>query len=321
MKYRIIIIGCGQLGSRHLQALAKSKLSFSIDVVDPIQASLDVAAARYAEIQPTITLAAFHKEIPAGADYELAIIATPSLTRAAVTRDILLRSTVRRLFFEKFLFPCLAEYDEIGVLLEEKKIPAWVNCPRRIYPDYQRFKELFHQARLNFFVTGGPWGLACNSVHFLDFAAWLSGEKDFTFDGSSLESKEYESLRPGFIEFGGTLRGRGEQGSEISLTAFPESELGHLIVISSAEAVLVLDEIAGRTELRTWSSGGKIEQMTIRLPYQSELTHLLAEDLILNNSCPLTPFNESANFHKVILQAFLRHQAKSGHQGNICPIT
>ena len=35
MIYKIALIGAGQLGSRHLQALANSSLKISIEVVEP----------------------------------------------------------------------------------------------------------------------------------------------------------------------------------------------------------------------------------------------------------------------------------------------
>ena len=35
MPHRILVLGAGQLGSRHLQGLARSRLDLRIDVVDP----------------------------------------------------------------------------------------------------------------------------------------------------------------------------------------------------------------------------------------------------------------------------------------------
>ena len=43
----VLVIGAGQLGSRHLQALKLVQNDLSISVVDPFQASLDVAKERF----------------------------------------------------------------------------------------------------------------------------------------------------------------------------------------------------------------------------------------------------------------------------------
>ncbi|MCV3262394.1 Gfo/Idh/MocA family oxidoreductase [Vibrio harveyi] len=50
MKDNLLIIGAGQLGSRHLQALAQLDDKFSIYVLDPFEQSLEVAKQRYQEV-------------------------------------------------------------------------------------------------------------------------------------------------------------------------------------------------------------------------------------------------------------------------------
>ena len=53
--YNIGLIGAGQIGSRHLQGLAKSTLQYKIYVVDPDEKSLSVAKIRYQEVSPKNT--------------------------------------------------------------------------------------------------------------------------------------------------------------------------------------------------------------------------------------------------------------------------
>ena len=47
--FNIVLIGAGQLGSRHLQGLAKISHESHITVVDPNPESLELAKVRYAE--------------------------------------------------------------------------------------------------------------------------------------------------------------------------------------------------------------------------------------------------------------------------------
>ena len=51
--HQIAIIGAGQLGSRHLQGLAKLQLPCQVHVVDPSPKSLEVARQRFAETPPS----------------------------------------------------------------------------------------------------------------------------------------------------------------------------------------------------------------------------------------------------------------------------
>ena len=48
--YHILLIGAGQIGSRHLQALALSDINIEISVVDSSTASLAVAKDRYKQV-------------------------------------------------------------------------------------------------------------------------------------------------------------------------------------------------------------------------------------------------------------------------------
>ena len=44
---KVVIIGAGNIGSRHLQALKAVKIPLEIFVIDPSQASLDLSKERY----------------------------------------------------------------------------------------------------------------------------------------------------------------------------------------------------------------------------------------------------------------------------------
>jgi len=48
---RICLIGCGNVGSRHLQAIAKLPYDIQIDVVEPQSESKKIAISRLDEIE------------------------------------------------------------------------------------------------------------------------------------------------------------------------------------------------------------------------------------------------------------------------------
>ena len=54
MSKNIAIIGGGQIGSRHLQGLAKLSKQFQIYVVDPDKQALSIAKQRYLEVSEPI---------------------------------------------------------------------------------------------------------------------------------------------------------------------------------------------------------------------------------------------------------------------------
>ncbi|MFH1091953.1 MAG: hypothetical protein V1742_10340, partial [Pseudomonadota bacterium] len=66
------------------------------------------------------------------------------------------------------------------------------------------------------------------------------------------------------------------------------------------------------------------EEKTIdfRLPYQSQMTHLAAKEILLTGSSQLTPFDEAYSLHAPLLKALSRHLEKvQGRPCLYCPIT
>ncbi len=47
---RVLIVGCGEIGTRHLQAVASLAMISSVEIVDPNQQSLELGKARLLEI-------------------------------------------------------------------------------------------------------------------------------------------------------------------------------------------------------------------------------------------------------------------------------
>jgi threonine dehydrogenase-like Zn-dependent dehydrogenase len=121
MIFNIAIIGAGQLGSRHLQGLKLAGLEMNIFVMDVNDDSLQIAKQRYEQAPDNdkirgLQLCKSISQLPP--EIDLAIIATGSLVRASVTKELLKTSQVKNIVFEKVLFPAIHEYEQIENLLE-----------------------------------------------------------------------------------------------------------------------------------------------------------------------------------------------------------
>lgn len=309
--HRVIVIGAGQLGSRHLQGLAKSTIPLKIDVVDPSDASLNIAASRFAEVQPTNAGADYMREVPAGEEYDLAIIACSSGARLSALRELYRRSRARYLVLEKFLFSKLEEYDEAEKIIVENGVAAWVNCPRRIMPDYAELKTLF-SGPVDMSVRGGMWGLGCNSIHMADLAAWLSGDTSFSFDASRLDRVVHRSSRSGYIEFSGLLTGWTDCGTRVSLLANRDYSGPSLIHLVSSGAQALICEADSTVTWWRGENGWKPESGKLRIVYQSGLSNSLAEEILERGSCGLASYRESATMHRALLRELREFHATIG---------
>jgi predicted dehydrogenase len=179
-KKRILLIGAGQLGSRHLQALAALHEEAIIEVVDPTRENLEIAKKRFEQISGFEKHYLNLHDSIASLDktaVNLAIIATNSSVRSEVIKELLNHLQVKFMVLEKFLFQKAKEYSEIGNLLNEKGVVTYVNCTRRLFVDYQKIKNSITGAKVVYMdVVGNEWGLGCNGVHFIDLFQWLSNQ-------------------------------------------------------------------------------------------------------------------------------------------------
>lgn len=315
--YNIAIIGAGQLGSRHLQGLKNSNMSMHIFVIDNNKESLEVAKERYESlpVNSNQIVEYYHNidQLPNSLDF--VVIATGSKPRAAIIKSLLNHSDVKNLILEKVLFPRLNEYDEIGQLLKNKHIPSWVNCPRRMYGMYQDIKNRIDTCSpISMISQGNDWGLCCNSIHIIDIFMFLTGEKTYTITHLDLENNIIESKRPGYIEFYGNILIETPRGHKLTLKC-GHGEYEPLKEIKYGNNIIKIQEENG-----LWTFNN--ESYVYKLPYQSQLTGLLADITLSIGYCPLTPYENSAEYHKPFIKAILNHYNEiKGINSDLCPIT
>lgn len=323
--YTIAIIGAGQLGSRHLQAVARSNQKISIEVVEPFESSRTVAKQRFEEIpqNDNIVSISFLESIhQLSSELDLVVIATNSDVRSAVTLELLSSKKVKNIVLEKVLFQKEEEYDQVKKALEQSGTHCWVNHPRRMFPFYQTLKrKLANATRIDFSVSGGGWGLACNGLHFLDVFEYLSGTAVTKIDNRYLDKKILETSRKGYIELSGKLIGNVSQNT-FDINCF-ESPSPLLITITSDVLNLQIDESGGWYKIAErsdeWRSTVKEEKI---IYYQSELTDKVLEDVLTTGTSILPTYEEAMKLHLTFIGTILKHiNSFAETKLDSCPIT
>ncbi|MES2837174.1 MAG: Gfo/Idh/MocA family oxidoreductase [Bacteroidota bacterium] len=320
---KIVVIGAGQLGSRHLQGLAKLS-GFKIQVVDSSEMSLTTAKQRFEEVSIAFKgEILFHKNITEiEKNIDVAIVATNSSVRRSVVEQLLSHSTVKNLILEKFLFTKLSEYNEVAELIERKNVKTWVNCPRRMVSFYNTLKQnLTHP--FTFSVSGNAWGLGCNGIHFLDLFSFLSNSKNILINSTLLDNTIHESKRAGYIEFTGTIVGSFDKNS-FSLTSFNAKPSGVIIEINSQIARYIIEEGAtSKVRYALQENDWQWKEETFEIPFQSQLTNVVVEDILQTGDCKLTQYADSSAIHQVYLSNFISflQTSKQDNSINECLIT
>lgn len=309
MLKNICIIGAGNIGSRHLQALAKVSEPLLIYVVDPSSDSLKLAKSRYEEVQiPQIKHQVTYLEDLENivSPIDVAIIATNSHIRSLVTKKLFDKTFVKYIIFEKILFDKYEQYGEMKKLLSEKKIKAWVNCSRRTMSFYRNLKDAVKGQKIQYTVSGSQWGLASNTIHLIDHMALLTNCYDFTIDTTYLNPNLIESKRKGFLELTGTLILHFKDDSFGSFTCYPTGDAPQIMQVFSEKFRCLTLETEGKSYISKPDSNWTWALETTSMLYQSKMTNQVVSSLLNFGSCDLTSFELSSRLHVALLEPLLK---------------
>jgi hypothetical protein len=332
----IVLLGAGKLGSRHLQALSQTKISdTNLFVIDPSLAALNLAKERFEEMPANANISSLtylkHIDGIEAQNIDVAIIATTSEHRKAVIRNLCNLYQIESMVLEKFLFQDEESYGEIQCLLDQKGINAWVNCPRRQWSFYKDLKiQLTDVEIINVDVTGAKWSIATSAIHFVDLISFLVGVADYkiiSLDFGDTYVPSYSVVtgprESKYIEFFGAMHGRFLDSTFFNFIC-TEDDAPFLITLTTSKGTINIFEEFGQCVISSTDNCGgiSIEEKSLSMPFQSELTNLVVDDLIINGQCSLTPYDESVTLHLPVLKAYLAYLNDiTGNVNKICPIT
>jgi hypothetical protein len=317
----ILISGAGQLGSRYLQGLAKCSNPLKIFVHDFNNESLQNAKKRWDEVlnnnSHDVLYITSLETLPKKID--IAIVSTTADVRIAATRNICKSTNVNYWVLEKVLAQNEDEIDELLSIVNSSR--AWVNTPRRLMPWHQEIKsQLDFSNSLNFYVEGGSWGLACNTIHFLDLFSWWTGELLESISTKSLNKNWFKSKRENYWEISGELKAKFSNGSVARIFADQSSDPVLIKVENNSGGSWnyswLINEVKG---LAVRSDGTEISG---NLNYQSEITADLIDSILDHGICNLPLLSESAELHRIFIREMHKHWRNSGNPpSTFVPIT
>lgn len=321
----ILLIGAGQLGSRHLQGLLKMSQECIIYVLDPSTESLQTSKQRAEEITHTHQVNYLSNWDSLPSRFDLSIIATNSNIREQITTQLLERFSVSYLILEKVLFQEIGAYGRISELIKQKGVKTWVNHPRRMFKQYQDIKKLIQEAKepVVFNLAGGNWGLGCNGLHFIDLFAYLTNSEVSEIETDWLDDVLHESKRKDYIEFTGTLKGKTRNNDQFTITSFLGEVSPLTITISSSSNRWLIHEgmVSNISYLSKKNNFERIEN-DYNMEFQSSLTTRLVNDIFTTTDCDLPTYEEACSSHIPFIDALLKkYNNLTGLNATICPIT
>lgn len=324
---KILLIGCGEIGSRHLQALAKIELPVKIWVIDPNLNSLEIGKKRFDEIPTNTNIKSikFEHHLPDNLDeVDLCIISTTSKIRFFILKQIAEKISCKNIIFEKVLFQIEEHFTEAEKIIENKGIKCWVNNFRREEKYWKDVRKYFaDKGNFRLYYGKSDWRLCTNVIHIVDLISWLSNEMITKIDCSKLDEEIYESKRSGFIELTGIITGETSNNGTFEIHAvkdIPDIEVE--FKISNQTTRLYVNEAKGEAILMKKENNWKPEMHKFYIRFQSEKTQEVVKSILDTGNCNLPTFKESANIHKLLLKNIMKHLNKiSSTRYDSCPIT
>lgn len=319
-----LIIGAGQLGSRHLQGMLKCNESQIIHVLDPSELSIHKAKTMESEIEHNHKVIYHRRWIDLPSKFDIVIVATNADVREAVTTNLLQNYSVRALILEKILFQDIQSYERVSNLIEKHRVKTWVNHPRRMYKQYQYVQEQVDiQLPKVYQVTGGNWGLACNALHYIDLFIFLSGSRLRKIDADWVDNELQQSKRFGFIEFTGTVKGLLENGSIFQVTSLKgNSSYPTVTIFDEVERFIIQEGLEVYYYQFSKGNNFNAKVQSFNTEFQSSLTSRLVTDIYETGGCDLPDYEVAFHSHILFISALQeKYNQIIGIKSKTLPIT
>ena len=142
MLYNVLIVGSGNVGSRHIQGILKSKYKINIYIVENNLNSIITTKKRISEVNYLNKKIYIYKNLNfKKKNFDLAIIATNSKGRLNLIKKALNYQSIKNIIIEKVAFQSIKDYLEAIKILKKHKTSSWVNCARNYNSVYSLIKK------------------------------------------------------------------------------------------------------------------------------------------------------------------------------------
>ena len=322
----ITIIGCGQIGSRHLQALSKIENGAVIFLVDSSASNIHRAIKRFKEVLPQDQRHKFQINVrdinKLECDIDIAIISSTASDRFILTKKLLSSTKVKYIIFEKFLFQNRSDYKEMQDLLKFKKIKAWVNQWMSSSFAFNEMNNWFGNDLQEIKIDGRNWGMCCNSVHYLEYFDYISSRQGLIISNSNIDSKVINSKRNDNFELTGMITVKSKSGMKMTLTSQNLKTDGIVNIRMLGKSKTLDASFSENTIICKYYdelAGENCKQY--KIPMQSQMTGNIVEKIFYNESCSLPTYDQSVRQHLIIFDCFKIVFKQQLQLINKCPIT
>jgi len=231
---RILIIGLGNIGKRHLESFVKLDRCLHIYCVDIKFIEKEVIIGNK-KIVYSKTLKKFKK------DFNVCVISTNSKDRFNIVRSVLKKYNCKKIILEKVSFSNISQYKK-ALNLKNTSTKIFLNCPRRTWLSYIDLRKRLGKDKIRLFeVNGYNWGLLSNAIHFIDLFSFLTNDKKIEYIYQDC-TKIKTSKRSGYFETNGSLIFQNSKDSLLMLNDHKYFKDDNYIMIKTDNKIFEIKE-------------------------------------------------------------------------------
>ncbi len=311
----ILVVGFGNMGCRHAQSFLSNKENkiFIIELNDEVFAN---NSARIGAGEGDLERIGFEGLSDRKIDF--AVIATSAEIRFKLF-TLVLEAGVKNILLEKVVFQSLSQFEEALKLIEKYQAKVHCNFLNRYSNCYNAIKKSIPAGvKVDFSVTGGHFGFACNALHYIDLFEYMTGNEVYLQTSNLVKSDKPNVRGAKYVEVFGQQIWKTKNGDQLFLSSDEENNSGkgsenHIVI---GDLLYIINE--NTLNQFNINGEGKIEVVKFDMPMASRLTNTLYGQM-KDGSILLPTVQETKNYH---VQFFESVNASLGiSKSESCPIT
>ena len=299
----ILVVGSGNIGSRHIQGLVKSNKKKFIHIVETSYKSKINTIKRIKDINSNFNNYKFYENIPIiNKKLNLIIISTKSGPRLKILKKILSTCTFENIILEKICFKNIKEFLEADKLLRLNKKVAYINFSRREFKFYKELKKKLNFKKTIFFQVSGNFNLGSNLVHFLDLLDFLNIK--FNIKNLTTSNIKYKILDSKYLNISGNIFIQSANG--VYFNFCDNNKIKDCIIkIVTEENFLEINETMQTCEIQSRKNKINLDYKYEHISDNSKV-YVKKGKFIKNIDINLNTIHQSLDIHKKLFQIMKR---------------
>ena len=305
MEYKILLVGLGSIGVRHLEGILAVKKKLVIYIFDKNEIKyLDIAKLlKNKKIKHTII---YLKNITEVKDVDLLILATDSLSRLNILEKIIKCIKFKSLLLEKVVFLNSKSFNKAIKLIKHHKINVWVNCIRREVVFYNKLKKDIKKSQFKIHFTGYKWGLASNLIHFIDLFFYFTISKNINYF-TKFNNKKYITKRLNYHDINGFIKIKDSYKNELILEDNIKYKKNLLKIEFNNKKYIIKNNLVYLEDLK---SNHLIKNNNVDDEKVSVITTRFINKILKKKKINLTNLEDSYSYHKILFTIVKRYLKK-----------